>query len=84
MENKLVMTSDVIHALVQLIAEHGDCPIAIADSNSTKAMVPVENVHMVNVTENRIESDKGENLIIIANFTLSDNDGNSMGYFSDK
>lgn len=83
MENKLIMASDIIHALVQFMSEHGDCPVAIADSNSPKAMVPVENVHMMSIKE-KDSSNKGENLIIIADFTITDTDGTSMGYFHDK
>ena len=83
MENKLIMTSDVIHALVQLMAEHGDCPIVISDSNSSRAIVPVENVHMMSIKEKDL-ANKSENLIIIADFTITDNDGTSMGYFHDK
>lgn len=83
MENKLIMASDIIHALVQFMSEYGDCPVAIADSNSPKAMVPVENVHMMSIKE-KDSNNKGENLIIIADFTITDTDGTSMGYFHDK
>lgn len=83
MENKLIMASDIIHALVQFMSEHGDCPVAIADSNSPKAMVPVENIHMMSIKE-KDSNNKGENLIIIADFTITDTDGTSMGYFHDK
>lgn len=68
-------------ALVQLMVENGDCPIAIASSEGRKVMTPVENVHLLNITEKRTEGNKGENLVLIADFTLTDNDGNSMGYF---
>ena len=83
MENKLIMASDIIHALVQFMAEHGDCPVAISDSNSSKAMVPVENIHMMSIKE-KAYNNKGENLIIIADFTITNKDGTSMGYFHDK
>ena len=81
MENKLIMVSDVIIALVDLIAKNGDCPIAIADQDSKNAMVPVDNIHMVKIHEKNKGDNKGENLVIIANFTLTDNDGESLGYF---
>ena len=80
MKNNFVMTSDLITALSVLMAKYGDVPVLLADSNSEKAMVPLEEAHCIEVVD-VMSSDQHqpEKCIMLANFTLCDNDGNSMG-----
>ena len=78
MENKLIMATDLINALVTMVEKHGDCPVVLAESNSNKAIVPWKEVHAIEIAPEGFE--ESEKCIMIANFVLYDNDGNSMGY----
>ena len=56
MENKLVMATDLISALANLIGEYGDVPVFVGDKDSNNAMVPVTYTYPIEV------SAPGENL----------------------
>ena len=69
MENNLVMASDLISELANLISEYGDLPVFIGDKDSINAMVPVTHTFPIEVSKPGVKPEKA---ILIANFGMVD------------
>lgn len=81
MENKLIMATDLIHALVDLTSKHGNVPILLSDQSSQKAMVPLVDAHIIEISKPGIKPEKA---IMLADFVLCEEDGSSLGYWGGK
>lgn len=77
MENKLVMTTDLIHCLVELVAKHGNVPILLSDSSSEKAMIPLRDAHIIEISKPGVVTEKA---IMLADYILCEEDGSSLGW----
>lgn len=77
MKNKLVMATDLIHCLVELVSTHGDVPILLSDSSSKKAMIPLIDAHIIEISKPGVTAEKA---IMLADYTLCEEDGNSLGW----
>ena len=79
MKNNLIMISDLMNALTDMLSQYGDLPVLISDKDSIQCLSPLIDCHVIELSAPDIDPEKA---LLLTNFILCSDDNTDVGYWS--